>query len=63
MRYGPEHKVEIDRKIVKDASRRVGAEGLSGAAVSAVIKRRRPDARRFLQAFREQERPAFGVAP
>ena len=38
MRYGPEHKLEIHRKIVKDASRRVRAEGLSGAAVSAVMK-------------------------
>src|ERR1700745_3197361 len=38
MRYQPEHKVEIHRKIVKDASRRVRTEGLSGAAVSAVMK-------------------------
>src|SRR5215831_2542526 len=38
MRYGPEHKLEIHRKIVKDASRRVRAEGLTGAAVSAVMK-------------------------
>ena len=38
MRYRPEHKVEIHRKIVKDASRRVRAEGLTGAAVSAVMK-------------------------
>jgi TetR/AcrR family transcriptional repressor of nem operon len=38
MRYGPEHKLETRRKIVKDASRRVRAEGLSGAAVSAVMK-------------------------
>ena len=38
MRYSPEHKVEIHRKIVKDASRRVRAEGLNGAAVSAVMK-------------------------
>jgi TetR/AcrR family transcriptional repressor of nem operon len=38
MRYGPEHKLEIHRKIVKDASRHVRAEGLSGAAVSAVMK-------------------------
>lgn len=37
MRYGPEHKLNIHRKIVKDASRRVRAEGLSGAAVSAVM--------------------------
>src|SRR5262252_4848497 len=38
MRYQPEHKIETHRKIVKDASRRVRAEGLSGAAVSAVMK-------------------------
>ena len=38
MRYHPEHKLEIHRKIVKDASRRVRAEGLNGAAVSAVMK-------------------------
>ena len=38
MRYRPEHKVETHRKIVQDASRRVRAEGLTGAAVSAVMK-------------------------
>ena len=38
MRYGPEHKIEIHRKIVKDASRRVRTEGLNGAAVSAIMK-------------------------
>jgi len=38
MRYHPEHKLETHRKIVKDASRRVRAEGLTGAAVSAVMK-------------------------
>jgi TetR/AcrR family transcriptional regulator, transcriptional repressor for nem operon len=38
MRYGPEHKLETHRKIVSDASRRVRAEGLSGAAVSTVMK-------------------------
>src|SRR5580698_5289982 len=38
MRYGPQHKLEIHQKIVKDASRRVRAEGLNGAAVSAVMK-------------------------
>ena len=38
MRYGPEHKLETHRKIVRDASRRVRAEGLNGAAVSAVMK-------------------------
>ena len=38
MRYAPKHKLETHQKIVKDASRRVRAEGLSGAAVSAVMK-------------------------
>jgi TetR/AcrR family transcriptional repressor of nem operon len=38
VRYSPEHKLEIHRKIVKDASRRVRAKGLNGAAVSAVMK-------------------------
>jgi TetR/AcrR family transcriptional repressor of nem operon len=38
MRYRPEHKLETHQKIVKDASRRVRAEGLRGAAVSAVMK-------------------------
>jgi TetR/AcrR family transcriptional regulator, transcriptional repressor for nem operon len=38
MRYGPGHKAEIHQKIVKDASRRVRAEGLSGAAVAAVMR-------------------------
>ena len=38
MRYRPEHKLETHQKIVKDASRRVRAEGLTGAAVSAVMK-------------------------
>src|SRR6201997_3315799 len=38
MRYGPGHKLETHRKIVRDASRRVRAEGLNGAAVSAVMK-------------------------
>jgi TetR/AcrR family transcriptional regulator, transcriptional repressor for nem operon len=37
MRYRPEHKAEVHQKIVKDASRRVRAEGLSGAAVAAVM--------------------------
>src|SRR5215471_10348008 len=37
MRYQPGHKAEIHQKIVKDASERVRAEGLSGAAVSAVM--------------------------
>ena len=38
MRYRPEHKAEIHRKIVRDASRRVRAEGLGGAAVAAVMR-------------------------
>jgi TetR/AcrR family transcriptional repressor of nem operon len=38
MRYRPEHKGEIHQKIVKDASRRVRSEGLTGAAVSAVMR-------------------------
>jgi TetR/AcrR family transcriptional regulator, transcriptional repressor for nem operon len=38
MRYGPEHKGEVHQKIVRDASRRVRAEGITGAAVSAVMK-------------------------
>ena len=38
MRYRPEHKEEVHRKIVKDASRRLRTEGFSGAAVSAVMK-------------------------
>jgi TetR/AcrR family transcriptional regulator, transcriptional repressor for nem operon len=38
MRYRPEHKAEIHQKIVKDASRRVRAEGLNGAAVSVVMR-------------------------
>ena len=37
MRYRPEHKAEVRQKIVKDASRRVRAQGLSGAAVAAVM--------------------------
>ena len=38
MRYPPEHKAEVHQKIVKDASHRVRAEGLSGAAVAAVMR-------------------------
>ena len=38
MRYRPGHKAEIHRKIVEDASRRVRAEGLAGAAVSTVMR-------------------------
>src|SRR5260370_33643724 len=38
MRYRPEHKVQTHQKIVKDASRRVRAKGLNGAAVAAVMR-------------------------
>lgn len=38
MRYPPEHKAETHRKIVKDASRRVLAEGITGSAVAAVMR-------------------------
>jgi len=38
MRYQPGHKAKIHQKIVKDASERVRAEGLNGAAVSAVMR-------------------------
>jgi TetR/AcrR family transcriptional repressor of nem operon len=38
MRYRPEHKVETHQKIVKDASRRIRAEGITGTAVSAVMR-------------------------
>src|SRR6266567_6813532 len=38
MRYLPGHKDEVHQKIVKDASRRVRAEGLTGAAVSTVMR-------------------------
>jgi TetR/AcrR family transcriptional regulator, transcriptional repressor for nem operon len=38
MRYRPEHKLKTHQKIVEDASRRVRAEGLNGAAVAAVMR-------------------------
>ena len=38
MRYRPEHKQKTHQKIVNDASRRVRAEGLHGAAVAAVMR-------------------------
>lgn len=38
MRYRPEHRVQTHQKIVKDAARRVRAEGLAGAAVSTVMR-------------------------
>jgi len=37
MRYSPGHKAEVRQKIVKDASRRVRSQGLSGAAVATVM--------------------------
>lgn len=37
MRYQLEHKAEVRQKIVKDASRRVRKQGLSGAAVATVM--------------------------
>lgn len=37
MRYQPTHKLETRRKIVQDAARRLRAEGMRGAAVSAVM--------------------------
>jgi TetR/AcrR family transcriptional regulator, transcriptional repressor for nem operon len=38
LRYQPGHKAEIHQKILKDASERVRAEGLNGAAVSVVMR-------------------------
>ena len=38
MRYRPEHKTEVRQRIVKDAARRVRAEGMGGAAVAAVMR-------------------------
>src|ERR1700722_7325051 len=38
MRYQPQHKVKIHQTIVNDASRRLRAEGLAGAAVSTVMQ-------------------------
>ena len=38
MRYRPQHKAQIHQKIVNDTARRVRAEGLSGAPVSAVMR-------------------------
>lgn len=37
MRYPPEHKSGVHQEIVKDASRRVRAEGLNGVAVATVM--------------------------
>jgi TetR/AcrR family transcriptional regulator, transcriptional repressor for nem operon len=38
MRYKPEHKLETHQKIVKDASRRVRAQGMNGAAVATIMR-------------------------
>lgn len=38
MRYRPGHRVKTHQKIVKDAARRLRAEGLTGASVSAVMR-------------------------
>lgn len=38
MRYPAEHKAEVHEKIVKDAAQRVRSEGLTGAAVTAVMR-------------------------
>jgi TetR/AcrR family transcriptional repressor of nem operon len=38
MRYKPEHRARIRQKIVKDAARRLRAEGLGGSAVTAVMR-------------------------
>ena len=38
MCYRPEHKAEIHQKIVKDASQRLRVEGVTGAAVSKVMR-------------------------
>jgi TetR/AcrR family transcriptional repressor of nem operon len=38
VRYRPEHKAETHKKIVENASRRIRAEGLNGAAVAAVMR-------------------------
>ncbi|HEY1424109.1 MAG TPA: TetR/AcrR family transcriptional regulator [Candidatus Acidoferrum sp.] len=38
MRYQPEHRARIRQKIVKDAARRLRAEGLGGSAVTAVMR-------------------------
>jgi TetR/AcrR family transcriptional repressor of nem operon len=38
MRYRTEHKAETHQKIVKDASGRIRSEGMTGAAVAAVMR-------------------------
>jgi TetR/AcrR family transcriptional repressor of nem operon len=38
MRYPPAHKAEIHQQILKDASRRIRTEGMTGTAVSAMMR-------------------------
>jgi TetR/AcrR family transcriptional regulator, transcriptional repressor for nem operon len=38
MRYRPEHKAETHQQIVKDGARRIRQEGMTGAAVTAVMR-------------------------
>jgi TetR/AcrR family transcriptional repressor of nem operon len=38
MRYPADHKAEVHKKIVKDASLRIRGEGLTGAAVASVMR-------------------------
>jgi TetR/AcrR family transcriptional regulator, transcriptional repressor for nem operon len=38
MRYEPDHKARIHRRIVKNASRQLRAKGLNGPAVTALMK-------------------------
>jgi len=37
MRYQPEHRAEVRRKIVKEASQRIRADGLHGAGIAMVM--------------------------
>jgi TetR/AcrR family transcriptional repressor of nem operon len=62
MRYQPERKAEVQQKIVKDASRRIRTEGLTGAAVSAVMRDAGLTHGGFYKHFQEQGRTADGVA-
>src|SRR5580698_7656600 len=38
MRYSPDHKAEVRQRIVQDAALRVRGEGLTGAAVAAIMR-------------------------
>jgi TetR/AcrR family transcriptional regulator, transcriptional repressor for nem operon len=38
MRYRPEHKAKIHQQIMRDASRRIRAEGITGTSVSTVMR-------------------------